>query len=66
MTYLSAGPVHQIRIFAFTNDFELDTPIDFRITKGGTIHPLYSWTKLSIEEYNNTFYWSSEAPPTKV
>lgn len=65
MTYLSAGPVHQIRIFAFTNDFELDTPIDFRITKDGTIHPLYSWTKLSIEEYNNTFYWSSEAPPQR-
>ena len=65
MTYLSAGPVHQIRIFAFTSDFELDTPIDFRITKDGTIHPLHSWTKLSIEEFNNTFYWHSEAPPQR-
>lgn len=63
MTYLSAGPVHQIRIFALTNDFELDAPIDFRISKDGTIHALHSWTKLTIEEFNDTFYWSSEAPP---
>jgi len=63
MTYLSVGPVHQIRIFALTNDFELDAPIDFRISKDGTIHALHSWTKLTIEEFNDTFYWSSEAPP---
>ncbi|MEN6578509.1 MAG: hypothetical protein ABFD90_19345 [Phycisphaerales bacterium] len=63
MTYLSAGPVHHIRIFALTNDFELDAPIDFRISKDGTIHALHSWTKLTIEEFNDTFYWSSEAPP---
>lgn len=62
-TYLSAGPVHQIRIFALTDDFELDAPVDFRITKDGVIHPLHSWTKLSIEELNKTFYWHSEAPP---
>jgi len=65
MTYLSAGPVHQIRIFGLTNDFELDTPIDYRITKDGTIHPVHSWIKLSIEEYNNTFHWYSESPPQR-
>ena len=58
LDYIASGPVHQIRIFDITKDLELDAPINYRITKDYSIHPLNSWTKLSIEEYNNTVYWS--------
>lgn len=53
--YLASGPKHEIRIFGLTEDFELDPPVHYLIMKDLSIRPIHEWTKLSIEEIQNSF-----------
>jgi len=53
--YLASGPKHEIRIFGLTEDFELDPPLHYLIMKDLSIRPIHEWTKLSIEEIQNSF-----------
>lgn len=61
--YLALGPPQAIRIFDLTEDFELNTPFHYRINKDYSIIPLYSSTKLSIEEINNSVYFYQSPGP---
>jgi len=53
--YLASGPKHEIRIFGPTEDFELDAPVHYLIMKDLSIQPIHAWTKLTIEEIQNSF-----------
>lgn len=61
--YLALGPPQAIRIFDLTEDFELNTPVHYWINKDYSIIPLYSTTKLSIEEINNSVYFCQSSGP---
>jgi len=61
--YLASGPQQAIRIFDLTEDFELNTPVNYWINKDYSIIPLFSSTILSIEKINNSVYFSGSAEP---
>lgn len=61
--YLVSGPKQAIRIFDFTQDFELNTPTNYLINKDYSITPLYPWTTLSIEEINNSIFFYATGEP---
>ena len=52
--YLSFGPNKHIDIFAITGDFEINPPRTFLVMKDFSILPLNPWTKLKIEDFNNS------------
>jgi hypothetical protein len=61
--YIASGPRHEITICDLTDDFELDAPSDYRVTKDYSVHPVHPYTRLSIEEINNTRLWSMSGKP---
>ena len=52
--YLSFGPNRYIDIFVLTGNFEINPPRAFLVMKDFSILPLNLWTKLKIEDFNNS------------
>ncbi len=52
--YLSFGSNRYIDIFLITVDFEINPPKAFLVMKDFSILPLNPWTKLKIEDFNNS------------
>ena len=52
--YIDFGPNKYIDIFAVTGDFEINPPKTFLVMKDSSILPLTPWTKLKIEDFNNS------------
>jgi hypothetical protein len=52
--YLSSGTNRYIDIFVLTGDFEINPPRAFLVLKDFSILPLNLWTKLRIEDFNNS------------
>lgn len=52
--YLTNGTNVYLDTFALTGDFEINPPRSFLVTKDFSILPLNPWTKLKIEDFNNS------------
>lgn len=52
--YLSFGTNRYIDIFVLTGDFEINSPKVFLVMKDFSLLPLNPWTKLGIEDFNNS------------
>lgn len=52
--YLSFDSNRYIDIFVLTGDFEINPPKAFLVMKDFSILPLNPWTKLKIEDFNNS------------
>lgn len=52
--YLSLGSKMNVDIFYLTSDFEINPPQAFIINSDYSIKPLYSGTKLRLEEFHNS------------